>query len=128
MSALTWVAQRLREPSTWRGLVWIATAAGVSLSPEMWGSITAIGMALAGLIGVLSREEPTRVEIQLPSIDLIGESQAVRADGDSGRRAGDRDPDPGRLPQQPVSPVDYPVRNSNTSEAADHGDFPGWGS
>lgn len=122
MSALTWVAGRLREGSTWRGLVWVATAAGVSLSPEMWESITAVGMAVAGMIGVLTSEKPTQVEIQLSPIDLVGQSQAVRTDADPGLRLGDSDSRPDGLPQRPVRPV------HNTSEAVDHSDFPGWGS
>ena len=58
----------------------------------------------------------------LPAIDLIGESQTVRADGGLRRRAGDSHPDPDRLPRPPVRPV------HNTDEAIDHSDFPGWGS
>ncbi len=45
-----WVVARLREPSTWRGLVWLLTACGVTLRPEIWEQITAVGMAIAGLI------------------------------------------------------------------------------
>jgi hypothetical protein len=62
--SLNWIVNRLREPSTWRGLAWLLTAVGVSLSPDAWQYITTAGMAAAGLIGVLTREEPTRVEIQ----------------------------------------------------------------
>ena len=47
-----------REPSTWRGLVWLLTAAGVTLSPEVWEQLMAVGMAVAGLLGVLLREGP----------------------------------------------------------------------
>ena len=43
---------RLSEPSTWRGLVWLITAFGVALSPDAKEAIAALGMALAGLIGV----------------------------------------------------------------------------
>lgn len=120
---MNWLLNRLREPSTWRGLVWLLTALGVSLSPDAWAHITTIGMAAAGLIGVITREEPTQVEIQLPPIDLIAESQTVRIDDGLRRRASDRHPDPDGLPQQPVRPL------SNTEEAADHdANFPGWGS
>jgi hypothetical protein len=40
------------EPSTWRGLVWLITAAGVTLSPDQTGAIAGAGMAVAGAIGV----------------------------------------------------------------------------
>lgn len=44
------------EPSTWRGLVWLLAAAGLTLSPEQAAAIMATGAAIAGLIGVFSRE------------------------------------------------------------------------
>lgn len=40
------------EPSTYRGLVWLLTAVGVTLSPEQQAAIVSAGAALAGLIGV----------------------------------------------------------------------------
>lgn len=115
--SLNWIVNRLREPSTWRGLTWLLTAVGVSLSPDAWQYITTAGMALAGLIGVITREEPTRVEIQLPPIELVGQPGTVDrvADvADSGSAAD-------RL-RRPVRPI------HNTDEAADSSDFPGWGS
>lgn len=115
---MSWFLARLREPSTWRGVIWLLTALGVSLSPDAWAHITTIGMAAAGLIGVLTREEPKTVQIQLPPIDLVGESQVVRVDGGLRRRSSDQHLDADRLPQQPVRPVDYPIRH-NTDEAID---------
>lgn len=41
----------LRQPSTWRGLVLIATAAGLKLSPEQAETIIPMGLGLAGCIG-----------------------------------------------------------------------------
>lgn len=54
--------QRLtREPSTWRGLIWLLTAAGVALSPDQQAAIVAGGMAFAGLLGAfLSDSTPPR--------------------------------------------------------------------
>lgn len=40
------------EASTWRGLVWFASACGVVLDPDEQNAIVAAGMAVAGLIGV----------------------------------------------------------------------------
>lgn len=112
---MNWFFARLNEPSTWRGIIWLLTVAGVSLSPEAWQYITTMGMAGAGLIGVLTSEKAQRVEIQLPPIDLIGVADRTHPVADSG--AADQ-----RV-QQPV-----PAR-SNTVEAADHdANFPGWGS
>ncbi len=64
---MSWLLQRLREPSTWRGLIWLLTALGISIRPELWEQITAVGMALAGLLGVALREEaPLRVTKDTP--------------------------------------------------------------
>ena len=41
----------LTEPSTWRGLVWLLTAAGLAVSPDQQAAIAAAGMAIAGAIG-----------------------------------------------------------------------------
>lgn len=49
------VLDRLREPSTWRGAVLLATACGVKLSPEISDAIVAAGLGLAGLIGLLAK-------------------------------------------------------------------------
>lgn len=49
----------LGEASTWRGLIWLATAAGVHLEPDQADAIVAAGMALAGLIAVFSRRSRT---------------------------------------------------------------------
>lgn len=46
------VAARLAEPTTWRGLLFIATSVGIVLRPELQNAIVAAGMALAGLVGV----------------------------------------------------------------------------
>ena len=48
-----WACAQAREPSTWRGLVWVLTAAGITVSPELAAHIAAAGMAIAGLIGAL---------------------------------------------------------------------------
>jgi len=120
--SLNWIVNRLREPSTWRGLAWLLTAVGVSLSPDAWQYITTAGMAAAGLIGVLTREEPTRVEIQLPPIELVGKSASGWADAQPGPGPGNAGYAADQL-RQPVRPV------HNTDESADIGnDLPGWGS
>lgn len=42
----------IREPSTYRGLIWLLTAAGLVLSPEQQTAIIGAGAALSGIIGV----------------------------------------------------------------------------
>ncbi len=51
----TFILGRLREASTWRGLVLVATALGVKVSPELSDAIVAAGLGLAGIIGVLAK-------------------------------------------------------------------------
>lgn len=84
---MNWLMNRLKEPSTWRGLAWLLTALGVSLSPESWHYLTTAGMALAGFIGCVTTEKAQRVQILLPPIELIGQPAADRADADRGGAA-----------------------------------------
>ena len=48
-----YVVARLKEPSTWRGFVLLATSLGITLDEEQSTAIIAAGIALAGAIGVL---------------------------------------------------------------------------
>lgn len=41
----------IQQPSTWRGLVWLLTAAGLAVSPDQQTAIASAGMAIAGAIG-----------------------------------------------------------------------------
>lgn len=45
-----------KEPSTWRGLVWLLTAAGLALNPEQQTAIVTAGMAIAGAVGAFFRD------------------------------------------------------------------------
>jgi hypothetical protein len=53
-----YVKERLKEPSTWRGLILIATAFGVPIAPQMGEAIITIGLALAGGVGVITSDNP----------------------------------------------------------------------
>jgi hypothetical protein len=53
---LRWALDRLQEASTWRGLVWIATALGFLHNPDQEAAVLAVGMAIAGMIGVFSSD------------------------------------------------------------------------
>lgn len=48
---MTWIVTLLKQPSTWRGLVMIATASGLVLSDVQAEAVIAAGMAVAGAIG-----------------------------------------------------------------------------
>jgi hypothetical protein len=47
------VIEVFKQPSTWRGLVVVVTGAGVALRPEHSEAITAGGLILAGMIGIV---------------------------------------------------------------------------
>ncbi len=48
---------RLSEPSTWRGLVMLATGFGVALSPETIEQVVVAGTAMTGLIGMFTSDD-----------------------------------------------------------------------
>jgi hypothetical protein len=50
-----YASDRLKEPSTWRGIILVLAAVGVKLSPELADAIIASGISLAGVIAILTR-------------------------------------------------------------------------
>lgn len=66
---MKWLIARLKEGSTWRGLVWLLTVCGVLLTPEQTEAIVLAGMALAGLLGVFLADDS---KPDLPPIDRVG--------------------------------------------------------
>jgi hypothetical protein len=55
MKILSTIVDSLSQNSTWRGLILIATAAGVNLEPELQNQIVAAGLGLVGLINVIRK-------------------------------------------------------------------------
>jgi len=49
------IVDSLSQSSTWRGLILLATAAGVHLEPEIQNQIVATGLGLVGLINVVRK-------------------------------------------------------------------------
>lgn len=49
---------RLKEPSTWRGIVLLISALGVAMKPELAEAIIALGLALAGGVAAVSPDKP----------------------------------------------------------------------
>lgn len=52
-----YILERAKEPSTWRGVVLLATAGGVNIAPELANAIVAFGIGLAGLLGVVTKDK-----------------------------------------------------------------------
>jgi len=50
------ILQRLKEESTWRGLITVASLAGVILSPEQAEAIVAAGLAVISAIWIFKPE------------------------------------------------------------------------
>jgi len=57
-----YVIARLKEASTWRGIIGLLTAAGISVSPEMLDRIVAAGMALMGVVGMFFKDKLEKSE------------------------------------------------------------------
>lgn len=52
-----YVLERLKEPSTWRGITLLLTALGVPLAPGVADAVIAAGLAVAGLIGAVTPDK-----------------------------------------------------------------------
>ena len=52
----TYIFSRLKERSTWLGLIALATACGATIEAVLAEQIISAGMAIAGLIGVFTKD------------------------------------------------------------------------
>jgi hypothetical protein len=52
---VSWIVDRLSERSTWLGLISLATAVGISVSPGQIEAVISAGMAAAGLVAAFTR-------------------------------------------------------------------------
>lgn len=50
---MDYLLDRLEEPSTWRGIVMLATALGLHLDPALADQIITAGVAVVGALGAL---------------------------------------------------------------------------
>lgn len=137
---MNWVLARLREPSSWRGIVWLLTVFGLALKPDQAEAIVTAGMALAGLLGVFlsdDRSHPVerdavgcggdsaasgadRVRDDLPELELVGKPLgAADRDGEADSGRGHQSPVPGGTAdelrvQSERSPGPYQSADLNT--------------
>ena len=54
---MTYILERLKEPSTWRGILAMVTAVSVKLHPEMQEAIISAGLALIGMVNIFREEK-----------------------------------------------------------------------
>jgi len=52
-----YILARAKEASTWRGVILLLTAAGVPIAPALADTIVSVGLALAGMIGVIAADK-----------------------------------------------------------------------
>lgn len=57
MKILTFLLDRLKERSTWVGFTSVATAVGITFSPEQMGAIVTAGVAVSGLIVAFTKDK-----------------------------------------------------------------------
>ena len=53
------IMKRLREASTWRGIMALVTAAGIALNPEQIEALVIVGMGVMGAIGTFFPDQET---------------------------------------------------------------------
>jgi hypothetical protein len=71
-----WLANRLREPTTWGAIVAFAGIFGFTIDPELRDLIINILIGIAALIAFIFRENERSVNIQLPPVELQSKSES----------------------------------------------------
>lgn len=54
---MQYLVSRLKEPSTWAGLAALASAFGLTVSDDLTQAISALGVAIGGLLAVFLAEK-----------------------------------------------------------------------
>lgn len=62
-----WILARAVEPSTWHGLIALATGAGILVSPHNAGIIVAAGASISGSILVV-RKDPKNIPADIEAV------------------------------------------------------------
>ena len=82
---MNWLLERLKEENTWRGLVLLATAAGVKLDPERGEAIIALGLAIVGFINVMRKDNRSVPGGRYNPGAEVRRAEAVNRGGQAGR-------------------------------------------
>ena len=51
-----YILDRAKEASTWRGVCLFLTAIGIPIAPDYMEAIVSVGMSVAGLIGMITKD------------------------------------------------------------------------
>ena len=54
---ISWLKQRLAEPSTYRGIVGMVAALGITLNPELIKEVIALSVAVLSFIEFIKKEK-----------------------------------------------------------------------
>ena len=54
---LTWLKDRLTEPSTYQGITTVAAATGYAVNPEAWEAIVTLALGVIGMIEMIKSEK-----------------------------------------------------------------------
>ena len=52
-----YILARAKEPSTWRGVLFLLTSAGIGIAPELATLIVSVGTGVAGILGVITADK-----------------------------------------------------------------------
>ncbi len=61
---MNWLKNRLKERSTWLGIITLASIAGLNISPEQKELVITIGMAAAALLATFTADTKPVVEVE----------------------------------------------------------------
>jgi len=57
---MNWIKNRLKERTTWQGIISIITAIGIALNPEQKEAVISLGMAIVTAIWVFKKEPQSK--------------------------------------------------------------------
>lgn len=80
---MQWVIDRLKESSTWKGLISLLTAFGITIEPGLAEAIVAAGLGLMGVISILVKDKTkvvaTPAEPPKPAEVAVKEQAAIKS-------------------------------------------------
>ena len=75
---MQFLLQKSREPSTWKGIIWILTAFGLVFDEDQREAIAAFGMTLSGLISVFLEKGTAHSDQEI--IEMVKNQQEKTAE------------------------------------------------
>jgi hypothetical protein len=78
-SIVQWMIDRLKEASTWRGIIMLITGiTGFTVDEQHTQAIIAAGIALVGMIGIFAKDKEAKViNIEVPTNDPMSRNERV---------------------------------------------------